>query len=46
MSNSADQWWVINGERLREALRRAHDGDDPDVVFLEFYVNSEHEAQE
>jgi hypothetical protein len=40
---SAEQWWTINGDDLVAALRRAHDGDDPGVVYLELLVNSESE---
>ncbi len=29
----ADQWWSINGQVLLDALNKAHDGDDPDVVY-------------
>lgn len=35
-------WWVISGERLLDMLRRCASGDDPDTVYLEEYVNSEH----
>lgn len=36
-------WWAISGDALLEALRRAHDGEDPDVVYAELYANSDHE---
>lgn len=39
----ADQWWCINGAELMAALTRAHDGDRPDVVYLELIANSETE---
>lgn len=39
----ADQWWSIDGEVLLDALKRAHDGDDPDVVYVELFANSETE---
>lgn len=38
-----DQWWTINGESLMAALRLAHDGEDPDLVYLELYTNSDSE---
>ncbi len=36
-------WWTIHGSEILAALRRAHDGDDPDVVYAEMYANSDHE---
>lgn len=36
-------WWTIAGSELLAALRRAHDGEHPDVVYAELYVNSDHE---
>lgn len=36
-----DSWWVINGTELLAALKRAHEGDDPDVVYIELFANSE-----
>lgn len=37
----AEQWWTLNGADLMGALQRAHDGDDPDVVYLELLANSD-----
>jgi hypothetical protein len=37
----AEQWWALNGADLMCALQRAHDGDLPDVVYLELLVNSD-----
>ncbi len=34
-------WWVIHGETIVMALRRAHAGEDPDVLFLELCANAE-----
>lgn len=39
-------WWVIAGDELLEALRRAHVGEDPDVLYAELYANSEHESHD
>lgn len=36
-------YWVIAGEDFMEALRRAHEGEDPDVLYAEYYANSEPE---
>jgi hypothetical protein len=37
-------WHVISGEHLLELLRRVADGEDPDLVYLEVYVNAEVEV--
>lgn len=34
-------WWTISGEALMDALYRAHDGDDPGLVYLELLANSD-----
>lgn len=34
-------WWCIAGEDLLVMLKRAHDGEDPDMVYAEAYANSE-----
>jgi len=36
----ADQWWTINGQSIVEALQRAHDGETPDLVYLELFASS------
>lgn len=36
-------WWTISGEALLDMLRRASNGEDPDLVYAEEYANSEHE---
>ena len=41
MSADDDAWWVINAAELYEALERAHAGDEPYVVYMELYANSE-----
>lgn len=43
MSAPVDQWWCINGADLMAALARAHNGDEPGVVYLELIANSETE---
>ena len=35
------QWWTINGADLMAAMRRCHDGEDPDLVYLEYIANSD-----
>ena len=36
-------WWTISGEAFLDALRRAHQGEDPDILYAEHYANSDHE---
>lgn len=38
-------WWAISGEHLLSALRRAADGEDPDMLYAELYANSDIEPQ-
>lgn len=33
-------WWALSGEDFIEALRRAHAGEDPEMVYAEWYANS------
>lgn len=37
----SEQWWTINGQTIIDALQRAHDGDDPNIVYMELYASSE-----
>lgn len=39
----AEQWWVLNGADLMSALRRARDGEDPELLYLEYIANSDRE---
>jgi hypothetical protein len=34
-------WWTISGEDLLAMLRRAYDGEDPDLLYAEAYANSD-----
>lgn len=34
-------WWTISGEDFMEAMKRTHAGEDPDLVYAEYYANSE-----
>jgi len=36
-----DSWWTIHGETIMEALKRAANGEDPDMIYAELYANSE-----
>lgn len=37
-------WWTIYGEELMNLLKRAHDGEDPDLLYTEAYANSDVES--
>lgn len=39
-------WWTISGEALLDLLRRAHAGEDPDLLYAEEYANAEIETHE
>lgn len=39
-------WWAIEGTALMRALQRAHDGEDPSIVYAELYANSTQEDTE
>jgi hypothetical protein len=34
-------WWAISGDDLLAALKRAHAGDNPDILYAELYANSD-----
>lgn len=34
-------WWSISGDDFMEALRRAHAGESPEMIYAEWYANSE-----
>jgi len=37
---------VISGSQLLELLRRAHAGEDPDLIYAEAWANADHEHVE
>ena len=39
-------WWAISGEAFLEALRRVDAGEEPNMVYIEYYANSSHERVE
>lgn len=43
LTSPANQWWTINGQELFDALTRAYAGDDPNLVYMELFANSESE---
>lgn len=36
-------WHVIHGETFLDALRRCHEGESPDLVYMELDANAERE---
>lgn len=36
-----DAWWTIHGDDFFDALVRCWEGEDPEMVYLEYYVNSD-----
>jgi hypothetical protein len=34
-------WWSISEERLLDLLRRAHNGEDPELLYAEQYANAD-----
>lgn len=39
-------WHVISGDLLLEVLKRAHGGEDPDLIYAEMWANAQHEEPE
>lgn len=42
----AEPWWSISGEEFLRALRAVAEGNDPDAVYAEWYVNADRETVE
>lgn len=40
MSEIKWAWWTIGGEELMKLLQRAHDGEEPFLLYAEAYANS------
>lgn len=43
MKEIKPSWWVISEPDFLEALHRAHNGENPEIVYAEWYANSDHE---
>jgi hypothetical protein len=43
MSDPDGPWWTISERDLLHALRRVANGEAPDLVYADIYVNSTHE---
>lgn len=41
-----NSWWVISNEAFLDALQRCHAGENPDMVLMEIYANSDTETVE
>lgn len=39
-------FWVIEGEVLLDALSRAHAGEDPELLYVELWANTESPEEE
>jgi hypothetical protein len=39
-------WWVIEDNALFKMLVEVQHGRSPDIVFIEHYANSEHQAEQ
>jgi len=39
-------WWTMSGRAFLDALYRVRDGEDPDMVYIEMYTNSDIEKPE
>ena len=39
--DTEQEWWTIAGSALLAALRRSHEGEDPELVYAELYANSD-----
>lgn len=37
-------WWAIHSDTIIDGLRRAHAGEDPDLIFAELWANSDHDS--
>lgn len=40
MTEKSLGWWTLSGEEFMKAMRRAHDGEDPEMIYAEYYANS------
>ena len=37
----SEQWWTINGQVMLDAMWRCHNGQNPEIIYLELIANSE-----
>ncbi|HET6917258.1 MAG TPA: hypothetical protein VFH56_14285 [Acidimicrobiales bacterium] len=38
-------WWTISGDEFLRALHEVAEGNDPEMVYAEFYANSQIERR-
>ena len=38
-----DQYWAINGQVMLDAMHRCHEGENPELMYLELIANSDTE---
>lgn len=36
-----DVWWTMHGQDFLDCLVRAFEGEDPEMLYMEWYFNSE-----
>lgn len=41
--NGVDVYWALYGGDFLAALHRAHQGEDPELLYAEYYANSDRE---
>lgn len=41
-----DAWWTIHSSVIQDMLRRAHEGENPDLLYVELIANSDTEPVE
>lgn len=39
-------WWCISSDSLQEMLYRVAGGEDPDLIYIEYYANTERQEVE
>lgn len=37
-------WWTIHGDDIMSMMERAGKGEDPELIYMEYYANSEHHS--
>lgn len=37
-------WWTLTGDDFLAAMKRAHAGEDPELVYAEYYANASIES--
>lgn len=45
-ADSHNAWWSIHSSIIQQMLRRAHQGEDPELLYIELIANSDSEPVE